>query len=87
MVSTSSNMTTASILPEIYTCMIANTESEVEGDDPGHRPGHRLHGQRAFVAIQQGQQRGNICQPAPDPSAEIFAIFIFTEKKKLLKPW
>lgn len=52
------------------TCLIADTESQVEGDDPRHGPGHSLHGEGAFTAVQQGHQRRNICQPAANPSAK-----------------
>lgn len=52
------------------TCPIAEAESQVEGDHPGHGPGGRLHGQGAFVAVQQRHQRGHVRQPAPGASAE-----------------
>lgn len=58
----------------ILTCLITDTESQVEGDDPGHRPRHCLHGEGAFVVVQQGDEGGHICKPAPNTSAKMSHI-------------
>lgn len=55
----------------VITCLIADTESQIEGGNPRHRPRHRLHGEGAFVAVQQGDEGWHICNPAPDSPAKI----------------
>lgn len=53
------------------TGLIAVAESQVEGDDPGFGPRNRLHGEgAAAAAIQQGEQRRDVRQPAAAASAE-----------------
>ena len=55
----------------LSTCLVADTQPQVEGGDPRHRPPHRLHGEGTPVAVQQGDQRRHVCQPAPSTSGKI----------------
>lgn len=62
------------IVITLHTCLIADTEPQVEGDDPGHRPRHCLHGEGAFVVVQQGDEGGHIRKPASNTSAKMSYI-------------
>lgn len=62
--------------------MIPDSEPQVEGDDPRHRPGIRLHGQRAPVAVQQWEQWGHVCQPAPSPSDNMMLMISYSNVLK-----
>lgn len=55
----------------VLTRLIADAESQVEGGEPRHRPRRRLHGEGAFVGVQQGEQRRHVRQPATGTSAQI----------------
>lgn len=48
--------------------MVAVAEAQVEGCDPGHGPGRRLHDQITALAAQQREERRHVRQPAARPS-------------------
>lgn len=48
--------------------LTVDAEPQVEGDDPEHGPGVRLHGQGTSLPVQQRKQRRHIRQPASGPS-------------------
>lgn len=50
-------------------------EAQVEGCDPGHGPGRRLHDQITALAVQQREERRHVRQPAARSSEHTHTTF------------